>query len=100
MVQIVEEQLAFPSGTATAQLISVLHRMPPPDTSVRPRRGYRALDTEEAAQPEPATPIAEGEVVEVVDDREPEVVEQEGWAALIWSFLASGAMNVSCSHEL
>ncbi|EEB96846.1 hypothetical protein MPER_03943, partial [Moniliophthora perniciosa FA553] len=33
---IIEEQLTFPSGTATAQLISVLHDLPPPDTIRQP----------------------------------------------------------------
>lgn len=69
--------------------------MPPPDTSLRPRKGYRPLDTEEDGQPEPATPIPEDEAIDVVDSREPEVAEQEGWAALIWSFTASGLMTVS-----
>lgn len=32
-MKIIEEQLAFPSGTATAQLVSVLHELPPPDTA-------------------------------------------------------------------
>ncbi|KAG5640926.1 hypothetical protein DXG03_006622 [Asterophora parasitica] len=30
---IIEEELKFPSGTATAQLISVLHNLPPPNTN-------------------------------------------------------------------
>lgn len=96
--QIIEEQLAFPSGTATAQLISVLHQIPPPDTSgnARQRRGYRELDTEEAEgylDPDtPSMPPAEQDVEEPVAA---EIPAQESWGALIYSFAASGIMTVS-----
>lgn len=86
-LQIIEEQLAFPSGTATAQLISVLHKLPPPDTSnLRRRTGYTELDTDEFIQ-EPAS----------TDPEEPSdhvSTKPEGWSALLWSFLASGIMTV------
>lgn len=90
---IIQEQLAFPSGTATAQLISVLHRIPPPDTVVRQRHGYRELETEEPQSIPAAELVAEH--VGAVDVEEPEVVVQEGWGALIWSFGASGAMTLA-----
>ncbi|KAH7884304.1 OPT oligopeptide transporter protein-domain-containing protein [Phlebopus sp. FC_14] len=95
---IIEEQLAFPSGTATAQLISVLHRLPPPDTSLRRRSGYRALDTEDTVD---VTTVVEEEVdiaadvAEAEAEEEREVVQQEGWLDLAYSFLASGAMTLA-----
>ncbi|KZT73505.1 OPT superfamily oligopeptide transporter [Daedalea quercina L-15889] len=96
---IIEEELAFPSGTATAQLISVLHQIPPPDTTptVRQRNGYRELDTEAAQDfPDPDTPSMPME--EDAPAMEPEVVDvapQESWGALIWSFAASGFMTLA-----
>ncbi|OBZ72592.1 hypothetical protein A0H81_07437 [Grifola frondosa] len=89
---IIEEQLAFPSGTATAQLISVLHQMPPPDTSLRQRTGYRVLNTDE--EDEPVIPVPAADQVDI-DASEVEVAEQEGWSALSWSFLASGVMTLA-----
>ncbi|KDQ59193.1 hypothetical protein JAAARDRAFT_33922 [Jaapia argillacea MUCL 33604] len=93
---IIEEQLAFPSGTATAQLISVLHRLPPPDTSIRQRRGYRALSVEEA---EEENHLTETHVVHEspleVESEEPEIARKESWSALLWSFLASGVMTLA-----
>ncbi|KAI0926427.1 hypothetical protein AcV5_008892 [Taiwanofungus camphoratus] len=90
---IIEEQLAFPSGTATAQLISVLHRIPPPDTSVRQRRGYHELNSEDVD--DVPTPISVAEHVEIADIGEPEVATQESWGALTWSFAASGIMTLA-----
>ncbi|KAH9930132.1 OPT oligopeptide transporter protein-domain-containing protein [Fomitopsis serialis] len=50
---IIEEQLAFPSGTATAQLISVLHQIPPPDTTptARQRHGSGIPDPDTPGMP-------------------------------------------------
>ncbi|KAF8558162.1 OPT superfamily oligopeptide transporter [Imleria badia] len=96
---IIEEQLPFPSGTATAQLISVLHQLPPPETSLRRRSGYRALDTEDIAS---HTNLIDGvsivtqdgvDAMEGADERE--LVQKEGWADLIYSFLASGLMTLA-----
>jgi uncharacterized oligopeptide transporter (OPT) family protein len=89
--QIIKEKLAFPSGTATAQLISVLHRLPPPsDATVRKRAGYTTLDTDE--------PVISGQVEE--EETQEPIAPSEGWGALSWSFLASGLMTVRtfCSH--
>lgn len=98
--QIIEEQLAFPSGTATGQLISVLHEMPPPDLRgvvPRQRRGYNALASEEEGDRE------QDGIAHVAEPQERETdtlhvdqnaEEKEGWSALIWSFAASGAMTV------
>ena len=105
--KIIEEQLAFPSGTATAQLISVLHQLPPPDTSVRRRHGYREIAHEydeatvpsAAAESLSATPIDEvdidQEALVVPGDSGTEDRKPEGWGSLVWSFLVSGVMTVS-----
>ncbi|CDO74303.1 hypothetical protein BN946_scf184839.g8 [Trametes cinnabarina] len=89
---IIEEQLAFPSGTATGQLISVLHQLPPPETTVRPRRGYNALASSE--DDEAIAYIAEPQETDVLRIPEAKVPEQEGWSALSWSFAASGIMTL------
>lgn len=95
--------MAFPSGTATAQLISVLHRQPPPDTTLRHRRGYSPLTNEEY-QAIPSTgpegsridhPESDVEDTRIVDDHKREEVQQEGWSMLGWSFAASAALTVS-----
>lgn len=94
----IEEQLPFPSGTATAQLINVLHRLPPPDTSIRRRRGYRELDAEaeneEVENVEVTPPHARGHSEERV------MAEQDGWHTLIWSFTFAALVSVStpCIH--
>jgi len=92
--QIIEEQLAFPSGTATAHLISVLHQLPPPETSVRRREGYHQADEEEHSRDIAAeTPVVEETHEE--DETEREIVEHEGWHDLLWSFAVSGFLTVS-----
>ncbi|KAG2340741.1 OPT superfamily oligopeptide transporter [Suillus weaverae] len=94
--KIIKEQLAFPSGTATAQLISVLHRMPPPDTTLRHRSGYRTIDTEDLIHPTAITDEPENHQEAAEDDfDEREVVQREGWEDLLLSFLASGAMTLA-----
>ncbi|KAH9848445.1 OPT oligopeptide transporter [Lenzites betulinus] len=90
---IIEEQLAFPSGTATGQLISVLHRLPPPDTTVRQRRGYNALASSE--DDEAIAYAAEAQETDALHAPEVEVAEEEGWSALSWSFAMSGIMTLS-----
>lgn len=95
-IQIIEEQLTFPSGTATAQLISVLHKLPPPDTSVRQRKGYRQLDPEEdttVTNEAPDVPTIENDE-ETEDTSIRETVQHDGWRSLSWSFVASGSMTV------
>ncbi|KAL0574741.1 OPT superfamily [Marasmius crinis-equi] len=86
---IIEEELAFPSGTATAQLISVLHDLPPPDTTLRHRRGYQRVDTEEAvdAAPERETTPLRPAVTETA--------KTAGWHELLWSFFASAILTAS-----
>ncbi|KAJ7650194.1 OPT oligopeptide transporter protein-domain-containing protein [Roridomyces roridus] len=83
---IVKEQLAFPSGTATAQLIAVLHKMPPPDTTVRRRVGFVALEEDETEHHQ--------EDEQVDDTLAPDNVQSEGWHALSSSFAASGVLTL------
>ena len=75
--------------------------MPPPETSLRRRRGYDAL----ASTDDDSDGIA---YVAQEDSRESDalrsfepvptevtaVEEREGWSALSWSFAASGVMTV------
>lgn len=104
--QIIEEQLPFPSGTATAHLISVLHKLPPPDTSVRRREVYHHddeeynRDNEEYSQDRNVAveaPIAEETPLQsnATEPSEREIVEHQGWHNLLWSFAASGFLTVS-----
>ncbi|KAF8806996.1 OPT superfamily oligopeptide transporter [Phlegmacium glaucopus] len=90
---IIEEQLSFPSGTATAHLISVLHQLPPPETSVRHREGYHQDDEERSRDIAAETPVAEG--IREADVTEREIIEHEGWHDLLWSFAVSGFLTLS-----
>lgn len=92
-MKIIEEQLAFPSGTATAQLVSVLHELPPPDTTITRRRGYRELEYD-AVPAEPTVDVPIAEEGGLLEEPESENPKPEGWSALIWSFAASGVMTV------
>ena len=99
MPKIIKEQLAFPSGTATAQLISVLHRLPPPDTSLRRRTGYREVNTEDDEEIRDSTTPGMDNMTEEFDSGEREVVQHQGWSDLAWSFSASSLMTVRHYHE-
>lgn len=100
---IIEEELAFPSGTATAQLIAVLYQQPAPDTSIRRRPGYSSVDTEDTPHLSADIPRAEIEGATSENTEEPEVhdereiVQQEGWLDLVVSFIASGVMTL-CAY--
>ncbi|SCZ87615.1 BZ3500_MvSof-1268-A1-R1_Chr2-2g05081 [Microbotryum saponariae] len=96
---IVKEKLVFPSGTATAQIISVLHDVPPPRVSaVRKRNGYRALGSEEQQGEEEAT---SGPRSRSVEEEAPlhasahRKIDQKGWVALSVSFSLSAGFTVS-----
>ncbi|KAF7976979.1 hypothetical protein HWV62_5061 [Athelia sp. TMB] len=91
---IIKEQLAFPSGTATAQLISVLHHLPPPDTSLRRRSGYAVVNSEADDEAQSTAPdVAEDTELEQRAAIARQGVKQQGWSDLLWSFLASGVMT-------
>ncbi|KXN84736.1 hypothetical protein AN958_12163 [Leucoagaricus sp. SymC.cos] len=98
---IIEEQLPFPSGTATAQLINVLHQLPPPDTTVRRRRGYQELDSEvdnevgRNGEVDVPSHVEEHVVEERRGTDEREIVEHDGWTSLVWSFGFSAFVSLS-----
>lgn len=99
-MQIIEEQLAFPSGTATAHLISALHQLPPPDTGLRRRAGYQAInDTDDPENTRHNARQSESRLLNSDDAEmaEAAVARQDGWQALLWSFFISGAMTVSAA---
>ncbi|GAA5908348.1 hypothetical protein JCM5296_001288 [Sporobolomyces johnsonii] len=95
---IVKEQLTFPSGTATAQVIGVLHGRPLQIGSqaedaegVRRRRvgrtaGYEALPADEVDEDEIEGLAASGKVDKVVDSN--------AWTALCLSFAASAGFTL------
>ncbi|TRM64210.1 OPT oligopeptide transporter protein-domain-containing protein [Schizophyllum amplum] len=95
---IIEEKLAFPSGTATAQLISVLHKLPPPDIEgPHRRRGYQHVDAEE-----PTSVVTDSTMIEEEEDADEQTplngvsstVQNDGWRTLIWSFFTSSALTL------
>ncbi|ORY65650.1 OPT oligopeptide transporter protein-domain-containing protein [Leucosporidium creatinivorum] len=75
---IVKEKLVFPSGTATAQIISVLHEVPAP--GAKPVEGYRPLAT------------SDGEEEEV--EAAPTKIDKSGWNALLNSFALSAGFTL------
>ncbi|PWN28113.1 OPT superfamily oligopeptide transporter [Jaminaea rosea] len=93
---IVKEKLVFPSGTATAHLVGVLH-----GTGVREDRlaaskqqqQQRPGQEENGANDE--QPLLNTGVNEENGDPHSAVVGQPAWTALIWSFLASLAFTFS-----
>ncbi|KAI4518424.1 OPT superfamily oligopeptide transporter [Schizophyllum commune Loenen D] len=95
---IIEEKLAFPSGTATAQLISVLHKLPPPDTEgLHRRRGYQHISAEDPSIHDEATSVEIED--EDIDEETPlnnvsSTVQNDGWRTLTWSFCASSALTL------
>ncbi|KAJ9093614.1 hypothetical protein QFC19_008282 [Naganishia cerealis] len=119
---IVKEKLVFPSGTATAQLIALLHRIPPPRiTDYDPRKGvssslngYQALPRRSSGDVvRPTASLDQPEIMRVDDDEEEEdlvktagesvsefedpATQEEmsrlGWWVLGWSFAASAIIT-------
>ena len=86
-----EEQLRFPSGTATAQLISVLHKMPPTSPATRPPRGYSPLNAQDDEAHPP--PVIAGDS-QNPESKTTELVRNEAWISLMWSFLVSSVLTV------
>ncbi|KAM0756007.1 OPT superfamily oligopeptide transporter [Meredithblackwellia eburnea MCA 4105] len=82
---IVKEKLVFPSGTATAQVIGVLHSAPLRADS---KSSYAQLPTTAAdGEDEVPSPTAgTGEVKENID--------RKGWEALSWSFVISAGYTL------
>ncbi|KAN0061765.1 OPT superfamily [Thecaphora frezii] len=90
---IIREKLAFPSGTATAQLISVLHKTPlladrvAATTSIQTSRGRPRLSDESSRLLDEGQAWAPSEEDEVFKG-------DEGWTALTWSFAASATFTI------
>jgi hypothetical protein len=80
----------------------VLHKLPPPDTTVRRRRGYRQLDPEDDTDANAVNETPDGPTIENDEDHHHdtstrETVQHDGWRSLVWSFVASGSMTVGNS---
>ena len=90
--QIIKEKLIFPSGTATAQLIGVMYRVPLRQEGLKNRRGYQAIDESRLLD----------DTEELIEDnrlsQDREVIRNNGWKALSWSFGASAFVTVGPSH--
>lgn len=82
----------------------MLHQLPPPDTTLRRRRGYQQLDSEEnTADGAPSGHTNDDDGDDGHDTAEREVVQHEGWYALGWSFLSASLVtvrDVSCSINM
>ncbi|SNX84480.1 related to Iron transport protein 1 [Melanopsichium pennsylvanicum] len=106
---IVKEKLTFPSGTATAQLIGVLHNKPlvaqPRSThanglGVRPRREY-SVDPQAGQDTERSALLSNQDRAhnEADDNDEEEISNSQvdsskGWRALAWSFSGSAGFTI------
>ncbi|EJU04603.1 oligopeptide transporter [Dacryopinax primogenitus] len=100
---IIKENLPFPSGTATAQLISVMHNETPPSLRHRhprsqPQSGeYTALSADDPERLPPSTQPSAEEAEEadaLLSRSELKRSASEGWRALAWSFLASAVLTL------
>ncbi|SCV70481.1 BQ2448_1875 [Microbotryum intermedium] len=93
---IVKEKLVFPSGTATAQIISVLHNVPPPKANAsRKRNGYRALGSDEEQSTSGLgprhQPVEEEAPLHAIAHKR---IDQKGWVALSVSFSLSAGFTL------
>jgi uncharacterized oligopeptide transporter (OPT) family protein len=85
--QIIKEKLAFPSGTATAQLIAVLHKLPPPtEPNVNPQE-YAPLNTDEE-HPEDHSLTASEPLEQTASHL------SQSWRSLTWSLMFSALITV------
>ncbi|KAH7106261.1 OPT superfamily oligopeptide transporter [Auriculariales sp. MPI-PUGE-AT-0066] len=95
---IIKEKLAFPSGTATAQLISVLHQKPlsKPDGLIQRRNGYEAVASEDpnTEYQRSRTILVDHEDTEADEEEQRDLIKSEGWTDLLWSFGASGLLTL------
>lgn len=96
--QIVEEELAFPSGTATAKVISVLHGMPSTSPGLRSRHGYSPLVQEEQEEQASSSSDIAGDSENPVSQSTSKLVRNHAWFTLLWSFLVSGVLTVFTSN--
>lgn len=102
--QIIKEKLAFPSGTATAQLIGVLYREPTRIDYEEVDTGYvrrrRAVPATETTGVNEQTPLIGEDLNGVQADQERTMIEHKGWRYLLYSFIASSGITVGLSHVL
>jgi uncharacterized oligopeptide transporter (OPT) family protein len=96
---IIEEQLSFPSGTATAHLISALHDLPPPDRDggLRHRGGYTSIEADDSSTSEPHPTLNPDEQTTLLRS---EAFRHDSWSYLAWSFAASAVMTVSSNLKV
>jgi len=92
--QIIKEKLPFPSGTATAQLIGVMYRIPLRLEGSKNRHGYQAID--ESHLPDDTEELVEGNRLA----QDCEAIGNNGWKSLLWSFGASAFVTVGSSYVL
>lgn len=85
--QVIKEKLAFPSGTATAQLIAVLHKLPPPTEPTTNPEEYSPLNTNEE-HPEDHSLTAS----ESFDQMSSHL--SQSWRSLTWSLILSALITV------
>ncbi|RSH95296.1 hypothetical protein EHS25_000383 [Saitozyma podzolica] len=91
---IIKEKLVFPSGTATAQLIALLHKIPPPGEALGTgvSRAYRRLPRASRSVSPPGEEEREA-AASTEDRKDAEVMTVAGWWALGWTFAASGILT-------
>jgi OPT family oligopeptide transporter len=120
---IVKERLTFPSGTATAHLISVLHRVkvrdeddgeedvqgkstatlrrtsPPPESSTRRRHGPASSHADEEQRllgNSSSSPSRDYQTIDAADASEDDVLQGDlGWKTLLASFAVSISFTIS-----
>ena len=85
--QIIKEKLAFPSGSATAQLIAVLHKLPPPTEPDANSQEYAPLNTDEEHPEDPS--FAAGESPDQISSH-----LSQSWISLAWSLMLSASITV------
>ncbi|SJX62979.1 related to Iron transport protein 1 [Sporisorium reilianum f. sp. reilianum] len=95
---IVREKLTFPSGTATAQLIGVLHNKPlirQQDPNGVARRGH-SDDAEAAEEDDERTALLSRHHAsnDTADEQSDSIDSSQGWKALAWSFSGSAGFTV------
>ncbi|KAF9650248.1 OPT superfamily oligopeptide transporter [Thelephora ganbajun] len=84
---IIKEKLAFPSGTATAQLIAVLHKLPSPTEPNANLEEYSPLNTDEGHNDDHS--VIAGESL----DQTPSHLSQS-WRSLTWSLMVSALITL------
>ncbi|EIW67040.1 hypothetical protein TREMEDRAFT_64906 [Tremella mesenterica DSM 1558] len=91
---IIKEKLVFPSGTATAQLIALLHKAPPPSRGfATPTVAYRALSRSSRSLSRERGINGE-QAANNHKEKEQDIMGGSGWWVLGISFAASGGLTL------